>query len=241
MAAVLATVLTRFQFASTAFTVTEKEVPAVRAEGAPVLPVALPGDATSPGSSSCSFVNAPTFTVVAGEVFAVRVPFVMSVAVNVHEPAVFAVTLKVFVPATIAAFAGKLAFVSVEVMPTVSVEETTFQFASTALTVTLNAVPAVWAEGEPVLPLTLPALALSPGRRICSFAKAPALTVVEGEVLAVFVPSVASLAVSVNEPAVVIVTVKLFVPATRAAFEGGAKLASLELIAAVSVTVLTRF
>ena len=37
---------------------------------------------------------------------------------------------------------------SVEVMPTVSVELTTFQFASTALTMTLKEPPAVWADGR---------------------------------------------------------------------------------------------
>ena len=55
-------------------------------------------------------------------------------------------------PATSAAFAGSAAFVSVEVIPTVWVEETGFQFASTALTVTENGVPAVRADGVPVLP-----------------------------------------------------------------------------------------
>ena len=44
-------------------------------------------------------------------------------------------------PATSAAFAGSAAFVSVEVIPTVCVDETTFQFASTALTVTANDEP----------------------------------------------------------------------------------------------------
>ena len=51
-------------------------------------------------------------------------------------------------PATSAALAGSVALASVEVMPTVSVELTTFQFASTALTVTLNEPPAVCAVGR---------------------------------------------------------------------------------------------
>ena len=46
-------------------------------------------------------------------------------------------------PATSAALAGSVALASVEVMPTVSVELTGFQLASTALTVTLKLVPAV--------------------------------------------------------------------------------------------------
>ena len=54
-------------------------------------------------------------------------------------------------------------------MPTVSVIELTrFQFASTALTVTLNAPPAVCAVGVPVLPVAVPGAAVSPGRRIWS-------------------------------------------------------------------------
>jgi hypothetical protein len=74
---------------------------------------------------------------------AVIAPFVLSVEVNVALPDVFGVTEKVFVPATSAAFAGSAAFASVEVMPTVSVELTTFQFASTAFTTTLKEPPAV--------------------------------------------------------------------------------------------------
>ena len=50
-------------------------------------------------------------------------------------------------------------------MPTVSVEVTGFQFASTALTVTLNVAPAVCAYGVPVLPVALPGAAVSPGSR----------------------------------------------------------------------------
>ena len=89
-------------------------------------------------------------------------------------------------PATSAAFAGSAALPSVEVIPTVCVEETTFQFAATALTVTENDVPAVRADGDPVLPVALPGEAVSPGVSSCSFANAPALTVIDGEVLAVF-------------------------------------------------------
>src|ERR1700720_1612759 len=65
------TVLTRFQFASTAFAVTLKAVPAVSAVGVPVLPLALPGAAVSPGTNNCSFVNVPAFTVMFGLVLAV--------------------------------------------------------------------------------------------------------------------------------------------------------------------------
>ena len=109
-------------------------------------------------------------------------------------------------PATSAAFAGSAAFGSVEVIPAVSVDETMFQFASTALTVTENGVPAVRADGVPVFPVALPGAAVSPGTSSCSFVNAPALTVVEGEVLAVLVASVMSVAVRVGVPAVLRVT-----------------------------------
>ena len=134
---------TGFQLASTALTVTVKLPPAVCALGVPVLPLAVPGAAVSPGRRTWSFAKPPALIVVDGLVFGLFAPSVESVAVNVAVPAVFGVTEKVFVPATSAALAGSVAFGSVEVMPTVSVELTGFQFASTALTVTLNDEPAV--------------------------------------------------------------------------------------------------
>ena len=87
--------------------------------------------------------NAPALIVVAGLVFAVFRPSVASVAVNVAVPAVFAVTEKVFVPATSAAFAGSVAFASELVIAIVSVAVTGFQSESTALTVTMKLLPAV--------------------------------------------------------------------------------------------------
>src|SRR5205085_1052425 len=104
------------------------------------------------------------------------------------------------------------AWVSEEEMETVSVEETGFQLASTALTVTVNEEPAVRALGLPVLPVALPGSAVSPGIKSWSLAKAPALTVVDGEVFAVFEPSVMSVAVTVLAAAVLRVTVKVLVP-----------------------------
>ena len=58
-------------------------LPAVCALGVPVLPVAVPGAAVSPGIRIWSFANAPALMVVAGLVFAVIEPLVTSVAVNV--------------------------------------------------------------------------------------------------------------------------------------------------------------
>src|SRR5438067_4265494 len=112
-----------------------------------------------------------------GLMFAFLEPSVKSVAVNVADPAVFKVALKVFVPFTNAASEGEPALLSEEVMVTVS--ETLvrrFQFGSTALTVTLNAAPAVRALGVPVLPLTVPGAADSPGTNNCSLENVPAPT-----------------------------------------------------------------
>ena len=146
-------------------------------------------------------------TVMAGLVLAVLLPSVISLAVKVKLPVAPKITVKDFVPATSAAFEGNSAVASVEVIPTVSVTElTTFQFASTALTVTLKPVLAVCALGAPVLPVALPGEAVSPGASNCSFTNAPALTAMAGLVLAVLVPSVISVAVTVELPAVFKVT-----------------------------------
>ena len=108
------------------------------------MPVALPGEAVSPGARICSLVNAPPLTAIAGLVLAVLVPSVISVVVTVRLPPVFIVMLKVPLPELSAALAGRAALPSLEVMPTVWVTlVTAFQLASTALTVTLKAVPAV--------------------------------------------------------------------------------------------------
>ena len=61
----------------------------------------------------------------------------------VAVPAVLGVTVKVFEPLTSAAFEGSVAFPSLEVIATVSLVLMIFQFASTALTVTVKDDPAV--------------------------------------------------------------------------------------------------
>ena len=75
------------------------------------------------------------------------VPLVMPVvrrAVTVALPAVFKVTLNVWVPLLNVALTGSEALLSELVIPTVSLMELTrFQFASTALTVTAKEAPAV--------------------------------------------------------------------------------------------------
>src|SRR5256885_1336619 len=65
------TFVIRFQLASTARTVTENDAPAVCEVGDPVLPLAVPGAAISPGKRSCKREKAPPFTVIAGVVLLV--------------------------------------------------------------------------------------------------------------------------------------------------------------------------
>ena len=128
------------------------------------MPVEVPGEAASPGRSNCSLANAPTFTAMAGLVFAALLPSARSVAVTVALPPVLSVRLKALVPEAKVALAGNVALPSLEVMPTVSVAvPTTFQLASTPLTVTVKAAPAVRGVGVPDLPPAVPGAAVSPG------------------------------------------------------------------------------
>src|SRR5437879_22369 len=120
----------------------------------------------------------PEPKLIAGLVLAVLALLVMSVAVTVALLPVVRVIAKVFVPATNAVLAGRIAFTSLELRPTVSVTLVAmFQFASTALTVTLNAVQADCAVGVPLFPLLVPGTVVSPGANNCSLTKVPALTV----------------------------------------------------------------
>ena len=108
------------------------------------MPVAVPGAAVSPGTSNCNFTKAPELTVMEGLVLALFVPSVTSLAVSVALPAVLRVMLNTLVPEMRPLFAGKAALLSLQVMATMSVALVTrFQKVSTALAVTLKAVPAV--------------------------------------------------------------------------------------------------
>src|SRR5207247_1310113 len=200
-----------------------------------VLAAAVPGAATSPGKRICSLVTAPTLTAMGGLVLMVMAVCVTFEAVTVALPAVLSVTLKVRVPLASGALAGKAAFASLELIATVSLVLTRFQLASTDLTVTLNAVPAVCPDGVPVLPVAVPGAAVSPGTKSCNFASAPTLTVIEGLVLAVLLPSSRSVAVTVALPAVLSVTLNVLAPLTSAALAGPALAGSEELIPTVSV------
>ena len=114
---------------------------------------------------------------IVGLVLAVLLPSVKSLAVRVWPPTVLSVTLNVLVPETSAALAGKVALLSEELRPTVSaIVLTRFQLASTALTVTLNGVPAACGLGVPVLPLAVPGAAVSPGTSNWSLLKTAELT-----------------------------------------------------------------
>src|SRR5437588_797310 len=115
MPTVSPSLLTRFQFASAALTVTMKALPAVCAAGVPVLPVAVPGAAVSPGASSCNLANAPALTVIGGLVLTGLLPSVVSTAVIVQAPAVILVIANKWVPETKAVFGGWRPFGSVEV------------------------------------------------------------------------------------------------------------------------------
>src|SRR6266704_3849442 len=174
--ATVSLVTIKFHEASTALTVTLKAAQALCAVGAPVLPVLVPGAAVSPGMSTCSLANAPALTVMGGLVLPVMAALVTSEAVNVALPAVLKLTLKVWVPPLNAALAGKAALASLELIWTASAALARFQKASTALTVTVNGMPAVHAVGVPVLPALVPGAAISPGASNCNLARAAGLT-----------------------------------------------------------------
>src|SRR6266568_8640548 len=108
---------------------------------------------------------------------AVMAEWVTSEPVSVALPALLRVTPKVRVPLLSEALAGNVALLSLEAMATVSLVTIKFHEASTALTVTLKAAQAFCAVGAPVLPLLVPAAAISPGASNCKPADEPAFTV----------------------------------------------------------------
>src|SRR6266851_598771 len=172
----------------------------------------------------------------AGLMLLKTVPWVTSEAVTVAAPAVLSVTplVNVNVPATRAALAGSTAFVSVELIATVSLVPITFQLASTALTVTLKAVPAISFVGVPVFPAALPGAAVSPGTSNCNLASAPGFTVIAGLVFAVLDASDTSDDVRVQVPTVFNVTLSVWVPPLSAALAGSTAFVSVLVIRTVS-------
>ena len=106
-------------------------------------PPVLSAEIALPPVAVVTVPTGPVLTLIEGLVLAVFEPSVASVAVIVDEPSVKSVTLKFFVPATKTVVDGNVALASVEVKLTLSVTVfTKFQFASTAFTVIVNAVPA---------------------------------------------------------------------------------------------------
>src|ERR1051325_2565675 len=68
------TELTTFQLSSTAFTVALKGVDGTCVLGDQILPLAVPGAELSPGTKTCSFVNASALTTTLPEVALVKLP-----------------------------------------------------------------------------------------------------------------------------------------------------------------------
>src|SRR5882672_11324675 len=101
--------------------------------------------------------------------------------------------------------------------------------------------PAVWAVGEPVLPVEVPGAAVSPGTSNCSLAKLPAFTVIEELTPEALVASLRSMAVAVRAPAVLQIRLKLPVPPVKGALAGRVALASDEVTPTVSATLEIRF
>src|SRR5450432_4180876 len=84
-------------------------------------------------------------------------------AVTVAVPRAFNVTAKVAVPEANAALAGRTALVTLEETLIVSFVFTTFQLASTPLTITENKTLLACARGVPSFPVGVPGAAVSPG------------------------------------------------------------------------------
>lgn len=101
--------------------------------------------------------------------------------------------------------------------------------------------PAVWAAGEPVLPVEVPGAAVSPGAINCSLAKLPAFTVIEEVVPEALLASLRSMAVAVRAPAVLQIRLKVPVPPDNGALAGSVALASDETTPTVSATFVMRF
>ena len=93
--AIVCVLLTGFQLASTALTVTLNATPVISAPGVPVFPLTVPGAALSPGTSNCNFENTPALTVRLELAVPAIVP---SVAVIVGDSAFVNVTLTVPTP-----------------------------------------------------------------------------------------------------------------------------------------------
>src|SRR5438552_2579566 len=70
-----------FQLASTALTVTLNVVATICATGVPVLPLAVPGAALSPGANSCSLANGPAPTRTFDEIALLKLPLLKTIVI----------------------------------------------------------------------------------------------------------------------------------------------------------------
>ena len=74
-------VLTIFQLASTALTVTLKAVSGDWTLGVPVLPLAVPGAAVSPGANTCNWMNGPALSTTAEETVLLKPPLLKLIVI----------------------------------------------------------------------------------------------------------------------------------------------------------------
>src|SRR5262249_23805497 len=116
-------------------------------------------------------------TAITGLVFGVLLPSLRSAAVIVKLPLALKENVRFVVPAASAVAGGRVAVVSVELRPTVSLTVfTRFHCESTALIVTGKEPATVWPLAVPVFALTVPGAATSPGTSNWSLLNGPVLT-----------------------------------------------------------------
>ena len=173
-------VVTTFHQSSTTLKVAVTLSPATAVLGVPVLPPRVPGAAVSPGMRICSWVAVPGVTRTPVMGYAVRglLP-AWSVAVIVQPTEEIAwkkVRLRLAEPSNRVRGDGRVGFPPLVVIATVGVAvETTFQYWSTALTVTTKTTPATC-----VLAPDTCGSAESPGAHVWPGSSARSLTAVPG-------------------------------------------------------------
>src|SRR3954470_4136134 len=148
--------------------------------GAPVRPVAVPGAGDSPGARMRTRAKGPPEIVTGLEVFAWTETLSESRAVMVWAPLLWRRTGIRTWPFTSVVSLGIQANASVEESATRSFTPgTRFHHWSTARTVIVKGLPAVWPVGVPLFPEVVPPMAFSPGRITCRPKKGPGLTTKE--------------------------------------------------------------
>src|SRR5678816_2620575 len=131
----------------------------------PPRPVTVPGAGISPGARIRTRAKEPPAMFTGLEVLGWIVAFTESRAVIVCAPLLWRRTGIRHWPLMSTVSDGIHAKVSVEVSTIRSfTPETRFQYWSTARTVIVNGLPAIWLVGVPLLPVVVPPIACSPGR-----------------------------------------------------------------------------